>query len=219
MRKLSELEIQKIDRRLKSLQIRYTEVFEEIRDHYITALEQVSLENFVAKKEVLDETFAWSVVKGMDKELEKNVSKQIGVAQLDILKFWNHGFKGLVAGFVGLVVLTIVSLIIPPSELILVFLLLIICTTAGVFFMKRDALSFSLSHKTVSIFSATVIKRVGILNIVFMWIYAMPSVLTRGEVHSNTLFVWLMPIVTLLSIMYSISLIVVASHLPKSKMI
>jgi len=41
MRKLAESEIQKIDDRLKSLQIRYTEVYEGIRDHYITALEQV----------------------------------------------------------------------------------------------------------------------------------------------------------------------------------
>ena len=91
MRQLSELEIQKIDQRLKRLQIRYTEVFEEIRDHYITALEQVSLENFVAKKEILDEEFAWSVVKGMDKELEKNVSKQVLLSQLDFLKFCKYG--------------------------------------------------------------------------------------------------------------------------------
>jgi hypothetical protein len=123
------------------------------------------------------------------------------------------------AGIIGFALLAIAISIIPASELILVSLANILIATAGVFFMKRDALSFSLSHKTVSISSATVIKRVGILNIVFMWIYAMPSVLTQGEVHSNTLFVWLMSIVTFLSIIYSISLIVVASHLPKSKMI
>jgi ABC-type multidrug transport system fused ATPase/permease subunit len=149
MRKLSELEIQKIDQRLKSLKIRYIEIYEEIRDHYITALEQVSLEKFDAKKEVLDDEFAWSVVRKMEKELSKQVSKQVLVAQLDFLKFWNHGIKGLLIAFVTLTALVISIFSIPPSELILVFLAIIICTAVGVFIIKRDALSFSLSHKTV----------------------------------------------------------------------
>ncbi|TXE04034.1 hypothetical protein [Algoriphagus aquimarinus] len=213
MRKLSAQEFDRIHTRLKSLYIRYTEVYEEIFDHYCTTLENVSEAESIIVLTQLNETFAWSVVKGMDQELEKNVSKQVWVAQLEFLKFWNHGLKGLLATIIGFALLEIAIFIIPVSELILVFLVIILITTAGVFFMKRDAISFRLSHKMVSISSATIIKRVGILNTIFMWIYAMPSVLTRGEIHSNTLFVWGMGIVTVFSTLYSISLLVIASNL------
>ncbi|SFB16014.1 hypothetical protein [Algoriphagus aquimarinus] len=217
MRKLTEQELLWIHSRQKSLHIRYTEVYEEIFDHYCTTLEnstEIDSPSIIAK---LNDTFSWSVVKGMDKELEKNVSKQIWVAQLDFLKFWNRGFKGLLASIIGFALLAIAIFIIPASELILVFLVIILITTAGVFFMKRDALSFRLSHKTVSISSATIIKRVGILNTIFMWIYVIPSVLTRGEIHSNTLFVWATAIVTIFSVMYSISLLAIASDLPAQR--
>jgi hypothetical protein len=219
MRQLSELEIQKIDHRLKSLQIRYIEIYEEIRDHYITALEQVSLEKFDAKKEVLDDEFAWSVVRKMEKELSKHVSKQVLVAQLEFLKFWNHGIKGLLIAFVGLTAIVITTFSIPPSELILAFLAIIICTAAGVFIIKRDALSFSLSHKTVSISSAIALKRIGILNSVFVWVYVMPNIFTHGAILTNTLFVAGMGIVTVVSMMYSISLLTIASSLHKSKLL
>jgi hypothetical protein len=219
MRKLSELEIQKIDQRLKSLKIRYIEIYEEIRDHYITALEQVSLEKFDAKKEVLDDEFAWSVVKKMEKELSEQVSKQVLVAQLEFLKFWNHGIKGLLIAFVGLTALVISIFSIPPSELILVFLAIIICTAAGVFIIKRDALSFSLSHKTVSISSAIALKRIGILNSVFVWVYVMPNIFTHGAILTNTLFVAGVGIVTVISMMYSISLLAIASSLHKPKLL
>jgi hypothetical protein len=219
MRKLSELEIQKIDQRLKSLKIRYIEIYEEIRDHYITALEQVSLEKFDAKKEVLDDEFAWSVVRKMEKELSKQVSKQVLVAQLEFLKFWNHGIKGLLIALVGLSAIVITTFSIPPSELILVFLAIIICTAVGVFIIKRDALSFSLSHKTVSISSAIALKRIGILNSVFLWIYGMPNIFTNGAILTNTLFVAGMGIVTVISMMYSISLLAIASSLHKPKLL
>ena len=221
MRKLSELEIQKIDQRLKSLKIRYIEIYEEIRDHYITALEQVSLEKFDAKKEVLDDEFAWSVVRKMEKELSKQVSKQVLVAQLEFLKFWNHGIKGLLIALVGLSAIVITTFSIPPSELILVFLAIIICTAIGVFIIKRDALSFSLSlsHKTVSISSAIALKRIGILNSVFVWVYVMPNIFTHGAILTNTLFVAGMGIVTVVSMMYSISLLTIASSLHKPKLL
>ncbi|REG81518.1 hypothetical protein [Algoriphagus antarcticus] len=215
MRKLSSQELEWIHTRLKSLYIRYTEVYEEIFDHYCTTLENTPAIDSPVIIAKLNETFAWSVVKNMDKELETNVSKQVLVAQLDYLKFWNHGIKGLLIGFAGFAVLNISIFIIPPSELIIIFLLSIICTAAGIFFMKRDALSFSLTHKSVSVSSLTVIKKVGILNTLMMWIWVMPTVLTRGDIQSNKLFAIGMALATVLSIIYSISLIVVASNLPK----
>jgi len=213
MRQLSEQEIVSIHARLKSLHIRYTEVYEEIFDHYCTTLENVPVLDYPTIIARLNETFAWSVVKGMDKELEKNVSKQVLAAQLDFLKFWNHGIKGFLVGLAGFASLAIFAFTIPASESILVFLAIILFTTAGVFFMRRDALSFSLSHKSVSISSAIVIKRVGILNTVFVWIYVFPSVFTHGAIFSNALVVWGMGIVTIFSILYSISLLAISANL------
>jgi hypothetical protein len=219
MRKLSESETQKIDQRLKSLKIRYTEIYEEIRDHYITALEQVSLEKFDAKKEVLDDEFAWSVLRKMEKELSNQVSKQVLVAQLEFLKFWKYGLKGLLIAFTGFTALVFSILSIPPSQLILVFLAIIICTAVAAFIIKRDAISFSLSHKTVSISSVIVLQRVGILNSVFLWIYFVPNIFTHGAILTNTLFVAGTGIVTIISMMYSISLLAIASSLDKPKLV
>lgn len=219
MRKLSEQEITSIHARLKSLYIRYTEVYQEIFDHYCTTLENSPAVESPAIIAKLNDTFAWSVVKNMDKELEKNVSKQVMVAQLDFLKFWNYGLKGFLIGFVGLVALSISIFIIPASEIIMVFLVLIICTTAGIYFIKRDAMNFSFQHKSVSVSSLAILKKVGILNSLICWLYAMPSILARGDIHSNNLYTIGLGLATVVSIIYSVSLIAVASNLPKSKLI
>ena len=219
MRQLSEQELALIHARLKSLHIRYIEVYEEIFDHYCTTLENVPALESPTTIAKLNETFAWSVVKGMDKELEKSVSKQVGTAQLDFLNFWNHGLKGFFIGLVGLAALTIASFIIPASDLILVFLAINLCATAVVYYLKRDAFSFSFSHKSVSASSIAVIKRVGFLNTIMCWIWLMPSILTRGDIHSNKLFAIGLALATVVSIIYSISLIAVASRLSKSKLI
>lgn len=150
----------------------------------------------------------------MDNELENNVSKQILVTQLDFLKFWNHGIKGLLLDLGSFSLLVICILIIPASDLILVFLALILCTTTGVYFIKRDALRFNLSHKPVSISSAIILKRVGILNTIFVWTFVLPSVFTHGSILSNTLYVWGVALVAIFMVMYSIGLLAIASSLP-----
>lgn len=213
MRTLSPQEIARIDQRLDSLKIQYLEIFHELRDHYFTELEKKPAEEFEVTFQQLNETFAWSVVKKMEKELEKNVSKQVLVAQLEFLKFWNRGIKGQLISFASLSFLVICIFTFPASELLLVFLAIIICTSAGVFVIKRDALFFSLSHKPVSIRSTTVLKRVGILNNLFVWIYVMPNIFTNGAILTNTLFVVGMGIVTVFGILYSISLLAIASDL------
>lgn len=219
MRKLKSQELEWIHTRLKSLYIRYTEVYQEIFDHYCTTLEQSPAIESPAIIAKLNDTFAWSVVKNMDKELERNVSKQVLTSQLDFLKFWNHGLKGILIGIFGLVALAIPSFIIPASELILVFLVLIFCTTGGIYYMKRDAMNFSFQHKSVSVSSLAVLKKVGILNSLICWLYALPSILTRGDIHSNKLFTIELGLATIISILYSISLLVIAANLPKSKLI
>ncbi|SFT95575.1 hypothetical protein SAMN04489724_2949 [Algoriphagus locisalis] len=219
MRQLSEQEFALIHARLKSLNIRYIEVYEEIFDHYCTTLENVPALDSQTTIAKLNETFACSVVKNMDKELEKSVSKQVWIAQLEFLKFWKHGVKGILIGLVGFFALAISILLIPASELILVFLVLIFCTTGGIYFMKRDAMNFSFQHKSVSVSSIAVIKRVGLLNSLMCWIWIMPIVLSGGNILSNNFFAIGMAVATILSIIYSISLIAVASRLPKSTLL
>ena len=92
MRKLTDIEIQIIKDRLDSLSLSYIEIYNELLDHYVTALEQVDPEGFVEKKEMLDDEFAWSVVRNMEKELLKNVSQELQNSQLEALKFWKMDF-------------------------------------------------------------------------------------------------------------------------------
>ncbi|MDO9553438.1 hypothetical protein [Rhodonellum sp.] len=105
MRKLTETELQAIKDRLSSLYIAYCEIYDELLDHYITALEQVSSEEFKTKKEALDEEFAWSVVKKMEKELLKTAWKEIGIASKSSYKLWSLGVKkigGLIVALLAL---------------------------------------------------------------------------------------------------------------------
>jgi len=92
MRKLSMEEIQSIEDRLDKMSISYVEIYNELLDHYTTTLEQVSSDKFASTKEVLDEEFAWSVVRRMDKELLNTVSTQLQESQLELLKFWKLDF-------------------------------------------------------------------------------------------------------------------------------
>ncbi|SIS85384.1 hypothetical protein [Belliella pelovolcani] len=100
MRKLTDIEIQIIKDRLDSLSLSYIEIYNELLDHYVTALEQVDPEGFVEKKEMLDDEFAWSVVRDMEKELLKNVSQELQGSQLEALKFWKMDFWRVLGVFI-----------------------------------------------------------------------------------------------------------------------
>jgi uncharacterized protein YlaN (UPF0358 family) len=92
MRKLTETELQTIKELLDSLSLSYLEIYDELLDHYITALEQVSPEEFGTKKKALDEEFAWSVVRRMEKDLLSATSNQLQSSQFEALKFWKMDF-------------------------------------------------------------------------------------------------------------------------------
>lgn len=91
-RTLTDTEIQAIKDRLDSLNVSYLEIYHELMDHYVTALEQVEPEEFDRKKESLDEEFAWSVVRDMEKQLLNYVSSELKNSQLESLKFWKMDF-------------------------------------------------------------------------------------------------------------------------------
>ena len=111
MRKLSDLEFNSIQTRLESLQIGYVEIYDELLDHYISQLEKKDVSDFKKEFENLNETFAWSVVKGMEKNLEKQTNKLIAKIQWESLKIWkfspNDFFTGLlIAGLMFISFLT-----------------------------------------------------------------------------------------------------------------
>jgi hypothetical protein len=91
-RTLTDIEIQVIKDRLDRLNLSYLEIYNELMDHYVTALEQVEPEEFDRRKESLDEEFAWSVVRDMEKQLLSSVSSELKNSQLESLKFWKMDF-------------------------------------------------------------------------------------------------------------------------------
>jgi hypothetical protein len=92
-RTLSGMEIQILKDRLDRLMISYVEIYDELLDHYITALEQFPAEEFQTKRESLDDEFTWSVVRGMEKQLVKTAWREIGIASKSSYKVWKLGAK------------------------------------------------------------------------------------------------------------------------------
>lgn len=95
MRKLSEQELEMIHTRLKSLHIRYTEVYAEIFDHYYSALEKCS-ENI--SEEVLQKLncdFSEEAVRKMEKSLDTSSHKLLVQLQWNELKFWRNDIQSV----------------------------------------------------------------------------------------------------------------------------
>jgi hypothetical protein len=93
MRTLSNSEIQIIKDRLDRCLIAYAEIYDELLDHYILALKSVSPDEFESKKEALDDEFSWSVIKGMEKDLQKTAWKELLSASKSSYKIWTLGWK------------------------------------------------------------------------------------------------------------------------------
>jgi hypothetical protein len=106
MRTLSNSEIQIIKDRLDRCLIAYAEIYDELLDHYILALESVSPDEFELKKEALDDEFSWSVIKGMEKDLQKTAWRELLSASKSSYKIWTLGWKKI-----GVLILMAVILI------------------------------------------------------------------------------------------------------------
>ena len=88
MRQLTSQELEQFHARLKSLHIRYTEVYEETFDHYCTTLENTPALDSPVIIAKLNDTFAWSVVKRMEKNSRRAQNQQANKMQLESLKIW-----------------------------------------------------------------------------------------------------------------------------------
>lgn len=87
MRTLTESENQMIKRRLEALHLEYLEIYDEVFDHYSSELEKSAPWEFKEKFESLNKAFSWSVVKKMERNLEKNTNQQIARIQWRALTF------------------------------------------------------------------------------------------------------------------------------------
>lgn len=138
MRNLSENEIQIIKARLDRCLIAYRELYDELLDHYISALEQVSEEDFSQKKEELDDTFSWSVIKGMEKELEKAAWKEFLRTARSSYQLWTLGWKKLsILLCVGLLTIPVFQLTGPEGTYIVSALILFSLIGFSIYFNKN----------------------------------------------------------------------------------
>ncbi|MGY6520371.1 MAG: hypothetical protein ACXIUD_01490 [Mongoliitalea sp.] len=193
MRKLSETEIQTIQTRLDRCLIAYQEIYDELLDHYISALEQESEENFLKKKEELDDTFSWSVIKGMEKELEKSVWKEFLRTARSSYQVWTLGWKKLgILLLVGLLATPVFQLTGPEGTYIVSALILFSLVGFSIYFNKNKyGFSWSLApsvHKPRYVLAQQFFgSHLFIFGITNLFAQLIPNLLT------NTPYAYLIP--------------------------
>ncbi|AMQ57677.1 hypothetical protein [Algoriphagus sanaruensis] len=213
MRKLSPQEIVRIDQRLESLKIFYLEIYHEIRDHYFTELEKKPVEEFEAIFQQLNETFAWSVVKGMEKEVRKATNRQIGQLQLDSLKFWNLGWKENLtyAAWLGLLIFAFVKFGI--NGLMFATSILAFMVILGIWYKLgfKDALNLSISrHKPLNSLKVGVFSRIGFAFGMLSWIHFGTKLSYDDAILNSPKFI--LGFIILVASLYLLSLVKVAFY-------
>lgn len=204
MRTLSPQEIALIDQRLESLKIYYLEIYHEIRDHYFTELEKKPVEEFDATFQQLNETFAWSVVKGMEKELRKATNQQIGKLQMNSLKFWNLNWKENLAyaSWVGFLILAFAKF--GVTGLMFTTAFLAIAVILGIWSILGVKNFFTLSitrHKPLKSFDVGVFSRMGFAFGLLSWLHFGTKLSSEDDVFSISQLVF-----GLVNIFYSLYL-------------
>lgn len=174
MRTLSTQEITRIDQRLESLKIQYLEIFHELRDHYLTELEKKSAAEFETTFLQLNETFAWSVVKKMEKELLKATNRQIGQLQLDSLKFWNLSLKKnlVYASWIGFLMLAFVNF--GVTGLMFTTAILAVVVILGIWYSLgfKDSVNLSITgNKPLNSLKVGIFSRMGLAFGMLPWIH------------------------------------------------
>ena len=143
MRKLSEIEIQTIKDRLDRCLIAYVEIYDELLDHYISALEQTPEEEFDRKKEALDDEFSWSIIKQMEKDLQKSAWKELMFASKSSYKIWTLGWKKVVVLILMVVILVPVFHFIGEEYFYLVALMFFVILMGSSVYFNRKKYGFN----------------------------------------------------------------------------
>lgn len=96
MRKLTEQELDSIHARLKSLRIQYIEVYEEVFDHYHSALELCSESESEEILRILNIDFSIDSVRQMEENLKVSAKKLLIQLQWNELKFWKAPIQSII---------------------------------------------------------------------------------------------------------------------------
>lgn len=126
MRKLSIEEQSKIKRHLDNLGIQFTETFEEVFDHFYSALEQNPKENSNSVFQNLESEFNRETIKSMEETLKKKASKNLSLLQWESLKIWKYNLTEL-CSFILLMTVSISAAHFFGRYVLLVWIGLIIC--------------------------------------------------------------------------------------------
>ena len=174
MRTLATQEIARIDQRLESLKIYYIEIYHELCDHYFTTLEKKPAEEFEATFQQLNETFAWSVVKKMEKKLRKVTSKKIAQLQWDFLTIWK--LKWWEQALAAILVITLPVIYFKFGLIVLMTMTGLISLICAIVIWSwvaiKSSINFSISgHKPMSCISAELFGRMVLPLGSYSWLY------------------------------------------------
>lgn len=184
MRQLSIEETQVIEDQLNNLNISFVEIYNELLDHYTTALKEVSSENFASSKEILDHEFTWSAVRKMEKELLKNVSVQFQKPQLESLKFWKLGLGKLLIIFVYTDFLLAASLFVSLDMFILFSFIPALCIMVVLLYQSGN---YSLSldpnyHRPRRVIFQVALAKYALAFNFFLFFFAIASLLLNNHI-------------------------------------
>jgi hypothetical protein len=174
MRTLSPQEITRIDQRLESLKINYLEIYLWLRNHYFTELEKNAIYEFEATFEQLNETFAWSVVKKMEKDLRKITSKRIAHLQWDSLNIKKLRWCEVVLAAILLIAFPIIYIQFGLIDLMITLgIISLICAIAIWSWVAiKSSLNYSITkHKPISCISVELFGRMVMPLGSFSWLF------------------------------------------------
>lgn len=220
MRKLSELEITSIKTRLDRLQIAYVEIYDELLDHYISQLEKTPSSEFNQNLEQLNETFAWSVVKKMETNLEKTTQKRVACMQWESLKFWNYSLNEAVISFLivgsmlGFYLSSRIEGLFLASSILALIAILVVLKKQG------KGINFSLNpkkQKPVVSVSKVIFLRLGLLYGCLSWFWVIVN--NWGKTDPGPIGTTLGIIVCTGVFLYTISLLKVSINYKKPELI
>lgn len=190
MRTLSETEIQTIKTRLDRCLIAYQEVYDELLDHYISALEKVSAEDFLKVKEELDDAFSWPTIKRMEKDLQKMAWKEFSTIALSSFQIWKLGWakiaKIIIASIAGYIAFWFAS----PEYFYAISLVSIGTILVAILYYHRNdfSLNFSLApskHQPKRVLQTTVIfSFVFAFNLTNLFAQLIPHLL-KGSIYEQ----------------------------------
>jgi len=197
MRKLSDIEMQIVKDRLDRLLITYVEIYDELLDHYVTALEQLPAEEFHTKKEALDDELAWSVVRGMEKQLVKTAWREIGIASKSSYKVWKLGAKKMGILVLSLIVMTFTFQLFGSEYFYALAVGSFGCLMFLIIYLNRKNLSLNLSidpekHRPKKVLTTALLSiSVLALNLVNLIAVLLPKLLVNSSYEYLIPFIFL----------------------------